>query len=121
MYTQMPPSSSWGRGLFHAQIGARVVLGDRLVSTTLARTWAALSAWQKVRFVSELLLTGFSVPSEEIEKLLSNMEVSSTCRPDIPCTSWLLLPPAPSTSSKVRRIRHPGIEGHAWAAEILHS
>lgn len=56
------------------QSGARIVLGDRLVSVTLARTWAALSAWQKVRFVTELLITGISVPSNEIEKLLSSME-----------------------------------------------
>ena len=50
------------------------MLGDRLVSVTLARMWAALSAWQKVRFVGELLLTGFSVPGDEIEQL-SNIEV----------------------------------------------
>lgn len=61
--------------LLAAQSGARIVLGDRLVSVTLARTWAALSAWQKVRFVTELLITGISVPSNEIEKLLSSMEV----------------------------------------------
>ncbi|KAK9806486.1 hypothetical protein WJX73_002146 [Symbiochloris irregularis] len=56
------------------QIGAKIMLGDRLVSITLARTWAALSAWQKIRFVFELLITGISVPSQEIEKLLSSME-----------------------------------------------
>lgn len=65
------------------QVGAQIMLGDRLVSVTLARTWAALSAWHKIRFIWELLITGITVPSKEIEKLLSNMEVSdyTNCQP----------------------------------------
>jgi pheromone shutdown protein TraB len=39
-------------------IGAQVVLGDRLLSITLARVWAALGMWEKVKLTGSLLWTG---------------------------------------------------------------
>ena len=57
-----------------ASVGAKVVLGDRPVSITLARTWAALSPWHRCRFLFELLCTGFSVDADELKRLLADME-----------------------------------------------
>ena len=57
-----------------AAVGAKVVLGDRPVSITLARTWAALSPWHRCRFLFELLCTGFSVDADELKRLLADME-----------------------------------------------
>ena len=39
------------------EVGAEVVLGDRAVRLTLARTWAALSTWERFRFMWQLLYT----------------------------------------------------------------
>lgn len=39
-------------------VGARYVLGDRPISVTMARTWAALSGWEKARLLGSLLWTG---------------------------------------------------------------
>lgn len=39
------------------EVGAKVVLGDRAVNLTLARTWAALSTWERLRFMWQLLYT----------------------------------------------------------------
>ena len=40
------------------QVGAKVVLGDRPVRVTLARSWAALGRWERVRFLWTLLRSG---------------------------------------------------------------
>lgn len=45
------------------EVEASVVLGDRAVKLTLARTWAALSTWDRLRFVWMLLYTVGSVGS----------------------------------------------------------
>lgn len=34
-----------------------MVLGDRAVDITLARTWAALSTWERLRFMWQLVST----------------------------------------------------------------
>lgn len=39
-------------------VGARYVLGDRPISITMARMWAALSRWEKARLLASLLWTG---------------------------------------------------------------
>jgi hypothetical protein len=54
-------------------VGAKVVLGDRPVSVTLARTWGALGPWARCRFVWELLLTGFTVDADDLKKLLADV------------------------------------------------
>lgn len=46
------------------EVGAEVVLGNRAVNlTTLARTWAALSTWERLRFMWQLLYTGINLPT----------------------------------------------------------
>lgn len=45
--------------------GARLVLGDRPVRVTLARTWRALSTWERVRFAWLLLVSGVDVLSAD--------------------------------------------------------
>ena len=45
--------------------GARLILGDRPVRVTLARTWRALSTWERVRFAWLLLVSGADVLSAD--------------------------------------------------------
>jgi len=40
------------------EVGAQVILGDRPVGLTLARTWAALSTWERCSFLWTLLYSG---------------------------------------------------------------
>ena len=56
------------------EIGAKVVLGDRPVSVTLARTWAALGPWARVRFLWELLVTGFTVDKGALDDALESFK-----------------------------------------------
>ncbi|EIE24219.1 TraB-domain-containing protein [Coccomyxa subellipsoidea C-169] len=67
------PGEEFRAALLEAQqVGAKVVLGDRPVRVTLARTWSALSRWSKVRFIWGLLTTGFCVSDDlkaEVEKM----------------------------------------------------
>ena len=60
------------------QIGARVVLGDRLVSVTIARAWASLSSWERVCFLSSLLFGGLTASKHSIQKELDGLEVRAT-------------------------------------------
>ena len=55
------------------QIGAKIALGDRLVSITIARTWAALSLWQKLKFIGEMLWVGLLVPGKEVNALMDSL------------------------------------------------
>uniref|UniRef100_A0A7S1T7C2 TraB domain-containing protein n=1 Tax=Tetraselmis chuii TaxID=63592 RepID=A0A7S1T7C2_9CHLO len=56
-------------------IGANVDLGDRPVRITLVRTWAALSLWQKVKFVWCLVYSGINVPdAEELSRMVEEMK-----------------------------------------------
>lgn len=54
-----------------------MVLGDRLVSVTIARAWASLTAWQRVTFLSSLLFGGLTASKKNLEEALSELEVSS--------------------------------------------
>ena len=62
-----------------SQVGAKISLGDRLVSITLARTWAALSTWEKTKFIFELLWVGLAVPAKEINAIMDSMTEVWTC------------------------------------------
>lgn len=56
------------------------MLGDRDVNVTLKRTWAALSAWQKAKFLWNLIYTGINVPdADELSNLLEEMKVQALC------------------------------------------
>ena len=52
-----------------------MVLGDRSVRTTLARSWAALRPWNRVRFVWTLLRTGCCVPVDGLKAEVEAMKV----------------------------------------------
>lgn len=61
------------------KVGAKVVLGDRPVRVTLARTWAALSRWNKIRFIWALLTTGFCVSDDlkaEVEAMKARIPLT---------------------------------------------
>ncbi len=54
------------------QIGARIVLADRDIRTTLKRTWRNMRFFRKLRFIFELISSLFideEISEEEIEKL----------------------------------------------------
>lgn len=58
----------------------QVDLGDRPVRITLVRTWAALSLWQKAKFVWCLVYSGINVPdAEELSKMVEEMKVEPPC------------------------------------------
>lgn len=52
-----------------------MVLGDRPVRVTLARSWAALGRWERVRFVWTLLRSGCFVPHEALRESVESMKV----------------------------------------------
>jgi len=61
----------------------QVVLGDRRLSVTFRRLTAAMSAWEKARFVLDMLWESFSISQQEVEdaknedvlsKLMSEMK-----------------------------------------------
>ena len=57
------------------QVNALVTLGDRPLSFTLARSWAALGLWEKFRLVWMLLHMGFSgMPEKEMRELLESLK-----------------------------------------------
>ncbi|MDI6616485.1 MAG: TraB family protein, partial [Syntrophaceae bacterium] len=54
------------------EIGARVVLADRDIRTTLKRTWRTMRFFRKLRFIYELIVSVFvdeEISEEDIEKL----------------------------------------------------
>jgi pheromone shutdown-related protein TraB len=54
------------------EIGARVVLADRDIRTTLKRTWRTMKFFRKLRFIYELITSIFideEISEEDIEKL----------------------------------------------------
>ena len=57
------------------QIGAQIVLGDRLVSITLARAWASLGHWERVRCLCSLLFGGLTASKRGVEDAIKNLEV----------------------------------------------
>ncbi|KAK9821609.1 hypothetical protein WJX81_006916 [Elliptochloris bilobata] len=55
------------------KVGAKVLLGDRPISVTLARIWAALSAWERSHFIWNLLTCG-DISAEAVEQLRGSPE-----------------------------------------------
>ncbi|PCI27989.1 MAG: conjugal transfer protein TraB [SAR324 cluster bacterium] len=54
------------------EIGAKTVLADREVTTTLKRAWGGLGLWEKVKLMGQIMGSLFETPDiseEEIEKL----------------------------------------------------
>ncbi|EFA85985.1 hypothetical protein PPL_01218 [Heterostelium album PN500] len=52
------------------KIGAKIVLGDRLVEITLQRVWNSLTRWEKIKFVFCLCMASFSeVTQQDIDAL----------------------------------------------------
>ena len=60
------------------QVDAKVVLGDRLVSITLARAWASLTRWQRMRLLWDLMRLGGSSSSQD--QLTDKLESSRGVR-----------------------------------------
>ena len=55
-----------------------MMFGDRNLHITLARVWAALSSWEKMRLIWTLIHTGINMPSkEEIAEELEAMKVAA--------------------------------------------
>lgn len=58
-------------------INAGVVLGDRPLSMTLARVWAALSTWEKWKLSAHLLWTGINLlDTDQMKKEIEGMKES---------------------------------------------
>lgn len=58
-------------------VGACVVLGDRPLKITLARVWAALSAWEKLKLTGSLLWTGLNmIDADELRSEIEKMKES---------------------------------------------
>ena len=62
--------------VFAMQMGAKVVLGDRPVHVTIARLWAALSVFEKTRFIWGMLITGLLPDPKEISETVESLKVS---------------------------------------------
>jgi len=70
------PGEEFRVALQEAQaIGAKVMLGDRNVNITLKRTWAALSPWQRVKFLFSMAYQGLRMPDpEELTSMLEQLK-----------------------------------------------
>lgn len=63
-------------GIPNLQVDAKMMFGDRLLHITLARVWAALSTWEKMKLVWTLVHTGVSMPDkDELKEELESMKV----------------------------------------------
>ena len=51
------------------------MLGDRPVRVTLARCWAALSRWARVRFVGSLMWGGLTMGGADLKAQVEQMKV----------------------------------------------
>eukprot|EP00300_Choanocystis_sp_HF-7_P012811 c18042_g1_i1.p1 GENE.c18042_g1_i1~~c18042_g1_i1.p1 ORF type:complete len:303 (+),score=82.90 c18042_g1_i1:23-931(+) len=66
-------------------VGSRIVLGDRNVQVTLARCVAALTTWDKIRFVAEMIWDTITFDAKsmetEISRIMTNIEgeLASMC------------------------------------------
>ena len=62
------------------QVDAKVLLGDRRLHITLARVWAALTAWEKTRLVWMFVHSGLTVSKikQEIADEIENLKVRLT-------------------------------------------
>ena len=66
--------------------------GDRLLHITLARVWAALSSWEKVKLVWTLVHTGLSMPDKkQLAEELEAMKVTCTQMYSCSCAGWLFV------------------------------
>ena len=67
---------SHATGIPNLQVDAKMMFGDRLLHITLARVWAALSTWEKMKLVWTLVHTGVSMPDkDELKEELESMKV----------------------------------------------
>lgn len=64
-----------------AQVGSKVMLGDRPVSVTLARCWAALSRWARVRFIFSLLWGGLFMGGADLKAQVEQLKVAPCFQP----------------------------------------
>jgi pheromone shutdown protein TraB len=55
-------------------VGARIILGDRPVSVTVARTWAALSPWDRTRFLWEMVVTGCTLDPDALARMMADLD-----------------------------------------------
>ena len=71
------PGEEFRVALREAQaLNAQVVLGDRPLTVTLARVWAALSLWEKFKLSGQLLWTGLSLlDREDMKAEIERMKV----------------------------------------------
>ena len=56
-------------------MGAKVVLGDRPVHVTIARLWAALSIYEKTKFIWQMLITGLLPDPKGISETVESLKV----------------------------------------------
>ncbi|EGG25294.1 hypothetical protein DFA_03543 [Cavenderia fasciculata] len=56
------------------KVGAKIVLGDRLVEITLQRVWNSLTRWEKIKFVFYLFIASFSEVTEQDIDALKNSD-----------------------------------------------
>ena len=73
------------------QVGAKVMLGDRPVRVTLARCWAALSRWSRIRFIFSLLWGGLTMGGEDLKAQVEQMKASPSwlCRSATDCSATI--------------------------------
>ncbi len=62
------------------------MLGDRPVSVTLARCWAALSRWARVRFIFNLLWGGLFMGGADLKAQVEQLKVMPCTQS---CTVWM--------------------------------
>ena len=68
--------SPYVTGVPNLQVDAKMMFGDRLLHITLARVWAALSTWEKMKLVWTLVHEGVSMPDkDELKEELESMKV----------------------------------------------
>lgn len=62
------------------QVDAKVLLGDRRLHITLARVWAALTAWEKTRLVWMFVHSGLTISQikQELEDDIESLKVRLT-------------------------------------------
>ena len=78
------------------QIGAKVMLGDRPVRVTLARCWASLSRWSRMRFIFSLLWGGLTMGGEDLKAQVEDMKVGHPAQDML--SFWIILPEVTSSS-----------------------
>lgn len=69
------------------QVDAKVLLGDRRLHITLARVWAALTAWEKTRLVWMFVHSGLTM-SKIKQDLADEIESLKVCLTAVGCLHW---------------------------------